>query len=327
MELLEPDERERVKGFIINKFRGDLSLLQPGIEWLEQRTGKPVLGVVPYLHQMDIEAEDSVVLDQKPAASDKKEIDIAVIRLPRISNFTDIDPLQAEPDVQVRYVQRPEELGSPDAIILPGTKHTMGDLQFLREKGLDHAIASHYKAGGHVVGICGGYQMLGRTIYDPHGVESDLFEMTGLGYLPTETTFYAEKRTERVGGTVTCSHPGWEQWKGLPVHGYEIHMGKTLFLEPVDRLFTIGEHKDGSLSHDGRIWGTYLHGIFHNDAFRRNWLNQLRLQKGLNPIQELIPFRHRQMEAFDRLAEHVRQHVDVDQIVRITGLSTNKIRY
>jgi adenosylcobyric acid synthase len=325
LELLDEDERERVKGFIINKFRGDVTLLKPGLDWLEERTGKPVLGVLPYLNQLDIEAEDSVVLDHKSNgrgnSPDHAEIDIAVIRLPRISNFTDFDPFIAEPDVQVRFVQKPEELGQPDVIILPGTKHTMGDLTYLRESGLADAIDGQVQRGSHLVGICGGYQMLGKRLNDPLHVESNEEQMIGLGYLPTETTFFSDKRTERVAGAIDCEHAEWAGWLDIPLEGYEIHMGKTSFLEPVDQLFRIGEHWDGTLSPDGNVWGTYLHGIFHNDEFRRHWLNHLRRRKGLQPVQEMISFKDRQLEAFDRLADHVRRHLDIKKIYQITGLN------
>lgn len=322
LELLEEDERARVKGFIINKFRGDVSLLQPGLDWLEERTGKPVLGVIPYLQRLDIEAEDSVVLDEKPTPSkDNAELDIAVIRLPRISNFTDFDPLQAEPDVQVRYVQISDELGCPDVIILPGTKNTMGDLAHMMEYGLAEAIIQQVEAGAHLVGICGGYQMLGRVLRDPLQVESEVREMKGLGFLPTETTFFADKRTIRVQGQLDCDHEAWVTLKGTEVEGYEIHMGQTQFLGEVHRLFRIGQHWDGTLSSDGHIWGTYLHGIFHNDRFRRGWLNSIRSAKGLLPLDTGVPFRSRQLEAFDHLADHVRAHVDMERIYEIAGLT------
>jgi adenosylcobyric acid synthase len=324
LELLDKEEQERVKGFIINKFRGDISLLKPGLDWLELRTGKPVVGVLPYLNQLGIEAEDSVVLDHKSngmsSRTNHAEIDIAVIRLPRISNFTDFDPFIAEPDVQLRYVQKPEELGQPDVIILPGTKYTMGDLRYVRESGLAMAIEQQMRGSSHLVGICGGYQMLGQRLYDPFHVESDEVQMAGLGYLPTETTFFPEKRTERVVGTIGCDHTEWLSRLGSPVKGYEIHMGKTRFLQPVHRLFQIGEHWDGALSPGGNVWGTYLHGVFHNDEFRRHWLNNLRQRKGLSPIAEIISFEDRQVQAFDRLADHVRHHLNMDEIYRILGL-------
>ncbi|MWC30612.1 cobyric acid synthase [Paenibacillus sp. MMS18-CY102] len=325
LELLEEHERQRVKGFVINKFRGDISLLQPGLDWLEGRTGIPVLGVIPHMPRLDIEAEDSVVLErpQRTAESEGKELEVAVIRLPRISNFTDFDPLAAEPDVALRYVEGVEQLQlhRPDIIILPGSKNTLDDLAFLRASGLADAIGRLAEGGGcTIVGICGGYQMLGRKLNDPLQVESDCGEAAGLGYLPLETTFYEEKRTERVSGSVNSEHSGWKAFNGTSVSGYEIHMGQTVQLEPVYSLFTLGNREDGAISQDGRIWGTYVHGIFHEDAFRRQWLDTVRTAKGIEPIRSILPFSTRQDEAFDRLASHVRDHLNIEKLYEIIGL-------
>ncbi|EFM12254.1 cobyric acid synthase CobQ [Paenibacillus curdlanolyticus YK9] len=326
LELLEEHERQRVKGFVINKFRGDISLLQPGLDWLEERTGIPVLGVIPHLPRLDIEAEDSVVLERSQRSDDTgadaegKELDVAVIRLPRISNFTDFDPLSAEPDVALRYVEGADQLQQPDIMILPGSKNTLDDLSFLRESGLAEAIDRLVISGCTLVGICGGYQMLGRKLNDPLQVESECGEAVGLGYLPLETTFYEEKRTERVIGTVVSKHHDWNAFIGTPVSGYEIHMGQTKKLEPVQSLFSLGNREDGAISEDGRVWGTYVHGIFHADAFRRQWLDSVRTAKGLEPIRVILPFSARQDEAFDRLAAHVRNHLDIDKLYEIIGL-------
>ncbi|MCM3626090.1 cobyric acid synthase [Paenibacillus glycanilyticus] len=319
LELLEEDERSRVQGFIINKFRGDISLLQSGLDWLEERTGIPVLGVIPYLPRLDIEAEDSVVLDKQQAQEDNgdREIDIAVIRLPRISNFTDFDPLQAEPDVSLRYAASVDQLGQPDVILIPGSKNTLDDLLFLEQSGMAKAIAKRVAEGSLLAGICGGYQMLGRKLHDPRQVESQHGEADGLGYLPLATTFYTEKRTERVSGTVACAHPDWPAMQGIAIEGYEIHMGQTTPLEQVHPLLTINGQSEGAISEDGRIFGTYIHGIFHNDAFRRQYLNMVRKQKGLAALEEILPFRSRQLEAFDRLADHVRAHLDMEKLYGI----------
>jgi len=337
LELLEPHERVRVKGFIINKFRGDLSLLQPGLDWLEERTGIPVVGVLPYLPNIDIEQEDSVVLDayKGKALGDNEgyELDIAVIRYPRISNFTDIDALVAEQDVRVRYVQSLAELGTPDGIILPGTKNTMDDLRFLRESGLADAIltfAHVHEDEGHsscdIVGICGGYQMLGEQLLDPHGVEVEAgAEALGLSLLPLQTTFYAEKKTERVQGVIDCSQLQWGQGSGTAITGYEIHMGQTIRLdgkkESVYPLFQMSDHRaEGLASANGQVWGTYLHGVFHNDVFRRQWLNQIRTRKGLRAIEDIVPFADRQQLAFDRLADETRNSMNIALIYEIAGL-------
>ncbi len=333
LELLEPHEVARVKGFIINKFRGDLSLLQPGLDWLEERTGIPVLGVLPYIRDIQIEAEDSVVLDSmRHGKTGKTELDLAVIRYPRISNFTDFDALSREPDVNVRYVTSPEELGSPDAILLPGTKDTIGDLAFLRESGLEQAIASQTERE-HVqlVGICGGYQMLGRHLKDPFAVEANqIQEAKGLGWLPLSTTFLQEKQTFRASGRVQPNHPirlyGERDVTdaSLPVNGYEIHMGVTECHEPerVTALFEISHpggqpFQEGWGSVDGSVWGTYLHGLFESDQFRRSWLNALRAGKGLAPLQETYSAHERKEMEFDRVAESLRSALDMKRVYEI----------
>ncbi|MFC5648385.1 cobyric acid synthase [Paenibacillus solisilvae] len=322
LELLEEHERKRVQGFIINKFRGDVSLLQPGLDWLEQRTGIPVLGVIPYVAQIGIEAEDSVVLDH--LQSDEviqNGLDIAVIRFPRISNFTDFDPVAAEPDVSLRYVQSLKQLKQPDVVILPGSKNTLEDLAYLQQSGLAEAIQKLVSNGCRLVGICGGYQMLGRSLSDPFQVESEQGAVSGLDFLPLSTLFYKEKRTVRVLGQVIGDAGAWSSWQGIPVDGYEIHMGQTIKLEPVHSLFSLGEGIDGAISENGQVWGTYIHGIFHNDEFRRRWLDSVRSFKGLDPILSIIPFRTRQAEAFDKLADHVRNHLNMDKLYEIMGIS------
>lgn len=338
LELLEPHERARVKGFIINKFRGDISLLQPGLDWLEQRTGIPVLGVLPFLPQLRIEAEDSVVLEGMPGrlpGNFRKELDIAVIRYPRISNFTDFDPLADEPDTAVRYVSSADELGTPDAIILPGTKNTAGDLEYLRQQGLPEAIERALRQGTRqLAGICGGYQMLGKKLLDPHAVESaEPGESEGLGYLPLSTEFLQQKTTIRVSGTLAEDHPlqlsGAAQAMAgaVSITGYEIHMGTTTNHDAasVRSLFKL-EGPEGQAAPegwgtpDGRIWGTYLHGLFHNDSLRRSWLDGLRTAKGLAPLATTFSAAALREQEFDRLADAVRSHLDMNAIYTIMGL-------
>ncbi|HZG74680.1 MAG TPA: cobyric acid synthase, partial [Paenibacillus sp.] len=327
LELLEPHERDRVAGFIINKFRGDPSLLTDGLTWLENETGKPVLGVVPMLPHVGLEDEDAASLDNKPRtqADPARELDIAVLRLPRVSNFTDVDALAGEPDVSVRYVSRLEELGTPDAIVIPGTKNTMLDLAALRERGLDAAVQRYVSAGGRVVGICGGYQMLGLTLSDPYGVESQEAPtrgMDGLGLLPSDTVFAPEKRTVRVAGEF-LGWPGAEPspTAARPIAGYEIHMGETSFRAPARPLFRFDDGtSDGAATANGRVWGTYVHGIFDNDGFRRDWLNRLRADRGLPPTESGYRHRETREAAFDRLAEHVRAHVDLEAIYAMIGI-------
>ncbi|WP_331436870.1 cobyric acid synthase [Gordoniibacillus kamchatkensis] len=336
LEILSPAERARVEGFVINKFRGDASLLQPGLDWLEAKTGKPVLGVIPYLPELGIEDEDSASLDSKrrPVYAAERsdghaDIDVAVIRFPRISNFTDIDPLLLEPDVRVRFVSAASEWGNPDAVVLPGSKNTIEDLLYLRQQGLEPLIINHVKSlQRHLIGICAGYQMLGERLLDPGGFESDKFqELAGLGLLPAETVFTAEKRTVRVQGTAMLfNNSDGIQKSPCAIDGYEIHMGRTRYTKPVAAPFLIAEqgatpHGDGATAADGRLWGTYVHGILHNDELRRAWLNELRVAKGLRPLPPQVRFRERRERAFDRLAAHVRSHLDMNRIYEMIGLT------
>lgn len=332
LELLEPHERSRVKGFIINKFRGDISLLEPGLVWLTERTGIPVLGVLPFIEDIKIEAEDSVVLDAlRLLNNDNHDIDIAVIQYPRISNFTDFDPLREEQDVALRYVRTVEELGHPDVIILPGTKDTIGDLEYLRKQGFEKALeqALHTNTT-QIVGICGGYQMLGEMLTDPFAVEGgEPRSAEGLGYLPVTTTFMKEKTTVRVQGTLALGHPLTLVTKQdlTQIEGYEIHMGETdcLNMDNVAQLFRL-ERITGELVHegwgsvDGCRWGTYLHGVFHNDTFRRSWLDGIRVKKGLTALGETFTSNMLKEQEFDRIAEVVRSHIQMEQIYDIMGI-------
>ncbi|MGF9714608.1 cobyric acid synthase [Paenibacillus naphthalenovorans] len=323
LEIFTPEERSRVKGFIINKFRGDISLLKPGLDWLERRTGKPVLGVIPYLPQLELEDEDSASLDRRLAERQIGEkqpgmLDIAVLRLPRISNFTDVDPLEYERDVRLRFVETPEQFGEPDAVIVPGSKNTVDDLLYLRNGGLERKLVDFAENGGWIVGICAGYQMLGCRLLDPELVESNQPELRGLGLFPTETVFAREKRTVQAQGTTGLYA---RQGQRFPITGYEIHMGQTSFLEPVEHPFLLlpaaddtEPAADGVVNGDGRRFGTYVHGILHNDDFRRAWLNRIRESKGLEPVPAELRFQERREAAFDRLAAHVRQHLDMDRL-------------
>jgi adenosylcobyric acid synthase len=333
LEILKPEERVRVRGFIINKFRGDVSLLQPGLDWLEEKTGKPVLGVIPFLPNIQLEDEDSASLDakvkqQSNSNSSDAKLDIVVIRLPRISNFTDFDPLFEEEDVMVRYVTTPSEWGNPDAVILPGSKNTVEDLLFLREIGLEARILEFVRSGGRLTGICAGYQMMGERLLDPQLIESDKLAVDGLALLPTETTFTEDKKTELVEGFAFT----FTDHKELPIEGYEIHMGRTRFTAEVVHPFQLrllrhsseidqGYHPDGVISEDGKLWGTYVHGVLHNDDFRRSWLNQLRSSKGWPAVPGALQFQSRREHAFDRLAEHVRTHLDMAKIYEMIQIT------
>ncbi|ANY69580.1 cobyric acid synthase CobQ [Paenibacillus sp. BIHB 4019] len=333
LELLEPHERERVCGFVINKFRGDVGLLQPGVDWLEERTGKPVLGVLPFLPGLALEDEDSLSLDRKLEEQVKQRpdtLDIIVLRLPRISNFTDADPLYFEADVMLRFVDRPEQWGTPDAVILPGSKNTVEDLLWLREMGLAQQITAFAEKGGYLVGICGGYEMLGAMLLDPAGVESEHKETPGFGFFPFDVKFAGEKKTVRVEGHARAA-AAWltEQ---LPVEGYEIHMGEIFQHGVLRQPFAIRSQlagveplQDGGLDYagegacsvDGRLWGTFIHGILHNDDLRRAWLNDIRIARGWEPLAAALRFRENREEAFDRLAEHTRQHLNMPLVYKV----------
>jgi adenosylcobyric acid synthase len=310
LQLLEPEDRDRVIGVIINKFRGDISLLQSGLDWFEQYTGKPVLGVVPYLSNLNIDAEDSVILNQYTSRKNhEKDVDIAVIQYPKISNFTDVDPFFAEPDCHVRFVTAADQLNEPDLIILPGSKNTIEDMQFLQESGLVEKILDiHAKAGTTIFGICGGYQMLGCKISDPYAIESPHQSMSGLGLLPVATTITKEKTTVQSEGQLSfCGNI-------FNVQGYEIHMGASEVGEGVENLIYTSSEADGCKNQDESVIGTYFHGIFHNDKFRTAFLNEIRRKKGLEPIHDRVSYNQLREQAFDRLANHIEAHVNIDFI-------------
>ena len=334
LELLEPAERALVLGFAINKFRGDPTILAPGLEMLRERTGVPVLGVLPYLRDLDLPEEDSLGLDGSHPASGASTIDVAVVRLPRIANFDDFAPLAAEPGVRVRYVERASELGRPDLLILPGTKTTVADLDWLRATGLADLICRHAEAGTPIVGICGGYQMLGRRILDPDGAESDRRETAGLGLLPVDTTFVADKRTCRVRGRLLARLGPFAAADDAALTGYEIHMGRTDVRGAARPFLGLTEHSgepidepDGLVSEDGLIVGTYVHGLFENDALRRglvDWLARRAVGSGQGRSTEVIPpidsRLARQQQQFDALADAVRASLDIETLKRACGL-------
>ena len=333
MEILDPHERDAVGAFIINKFRGDVSLLEPGLVWLEERTGKPVLGVVPYYHDIEIAEEDSVSLEQRQQLKSQTGyvLDIAVMGLPHISNFDDFDPLKREPGVRLRYVESRDSLGEPDLIILPGTKTTMADLWWLRERGFAADIRRQADAGTPVIGICGGYQMMGRRILDPHGVESAESETEGMGLLPVDTVFAPVKETHRVRGTVAAGSGLLAKAGDAPIEGYEIHMGSSTPIEEAARPFRISrpgqpESDDGAVSGNGRGLGTYIHGLFNSQSLRRALLEQLAEWKGvaLPPPSDTGGQLSRDGE-YDKLAQTVRDSVDMDLLYRLTGLQPPEI--
>ncbi len=311
--LLQPEERERIAGLVINKFRGDLEILRPGLSLLEEKTGKRVLGVVPYL-KVDVDDEDS--LAPRLGREDvHKPLDAAVIRLPRISNFTDFAPLEEHPQIGVRYVDDPRKLGSPDLVVLPGTKSTGGDLLWLRQNGLEAAILKLAAAGTPVLGVCGGYQMLGEAVHDRSGVEHGVGgSIRGMGLLPVETTFLPEKTRTRVRGE-TASGP----LAGARLEGYEIHMGSTQVRgEPFCRLEDGRE--DGCVR--GSVWGTYLHGLFDSGELTQKLAELLCRRKGLRAESaRAVSHAAYQQGQLDLLADGVRQALDMREIYRIMGMS------
>lgn len=286
---LLPDElRRTVRGFVINKMRGDPALLLDGPAELTRRSGVPVLGVVPWLDGLTIDAEDSLAIDLAP--SGVGSFDVAVVRLPRISNFTDLDPLAAEPEVSVRYVRSARHLGRPDLVVIPGTKATVSDLAWLRSTGLADAIE---RSGAPVLGICGGEQMMGRRVVDD--VESGAGEVDGLGWLDTETVFEARKVVRRITGTAM----------GVPVHGYEIRHGRTA---PSAPWLSLDRADAGSASGDGRFRGTALHGLFESDAFRDAYL------RSIGGPGTSVAFAALRDDMLDRLTDHLADHLDMAAI-------------
>jgi adenosylcobyric acid synthase len=316
--LLEPEERALVKAFIINKFRGDVSLLGDGLQMLQARAyNTPTLGVIPHLPDIGVAAEDSVALDepsQKRTHPPERAIDIAVIRLPRTSNFDDFDPLAAEPGVQIRFVEKAGDLGKPSAVILPGSKMTLDDLAWLRKTGLADCIIILAQTDTPIVGICGGYQLLGQSLADPDGIEAAPGTVAaGLGLLPINTTFAGDKHTTQTQAVLTARVGPLAALHGAPVRGYEIHMGRSEPTQPdVERLCRIGNHPDGAVTAEGRIWGAYLHGIFDNDALRHAWLHSLGWQEQGQSFDREV--------AYNRLADHVRAHLDMDALYKIIGI-------
>ena len=324
LELLDEEERKLVKGLVINKFRGDITLLEPALTFLEERTGIPVLGVIPYLDQLGIDDEDSVSLQDMPKDSVMRDIHIAVIQTPKISNFTDFDAFTHEPDVNVRFVQQGDLIGNPDVIILPGSKNTTEDLLYLKHHGYADEIKELADRGTPVIGICGGYQMLGEKVCDPLHVESDKDEVTGLGLLPYITTMQGEKNTYQV--EFNCENLPFldMNFSAENLKGYEIHMGETVLTGSAQSLFNIVRRsnapvdlQDGFINDKHHVFGTYCHGVFDNDHLRRAVINALRKRKGLLPLDVKFKYREYKEAEFDRLAAIVRKHFDMKKFYEI----------
>lgn len=325
LELLEPDERERVRGFVINKFRGDVSLLEPGLEFLRQRTGKPVLGVVPFVPDLRIADEDSLSLEsrvRRPRPG-PGQLDVVVVRLPRISNYDDVAALEHEPDVSVRFAERGDQIAGADLVILPGTKTTIADLDWLRQSGLASAVVAHAGEGGLLLGICGGCQMLGRSILDPLGAESDVESSEGLGLLELDTVFEREKTTAQVLARVL--EPCFLT-RGViagEVPAYEIHMGQARARKTAAVPFRIESRNgsavsaaDGAINAAGNVVGTLLHGLLEHEALRAGLIATLWERRG-ERRPELGAALPSAADEYDRLATVVRQHLDFDSLRRL----------
>ncbi len=330
MDLLASEERQRVIGVVINKFRGDLMLFEDGVTIIEERTGVPVLGVLPYLRNLELDQEDSVDIDRfRKTAFEADTVNIAVVLLPHMSNFTDFNQVAAEADVALRFVASPQELHGADVIILPGSKTTIADLEYLRKVGFEEALMTHVRRGSELVGVCGGFQMLGKEITDPQYVETG-GSLKGLGFLEVETELLAHKKTLQVRARSLLESWGHESL----VEGYEIHMGVTRGTKSIPSCFRIltnqaqrsFEHPetrvDGAMNLDGRVWGTYIHGVLDQPEFRRQWLNRVRIRKGLAPLDLEISeeVSQRISQALDRWADHLEAHLDVDLIFSTLGL-------
>ncbi|MBM7651300.1 cobyric acid synthase [Neobacillus cucumis] len=316
LDLLEPIERKRISGLLINKFRGDRSLFEDGIRWLEEKTGIPVLGVLPYVENHMIDGEDSLSIVQQFRGRKKADLDIVVIQLPFISNYSDLDPFLYEEDVSLRWVKDPSEFGRPDAVIIPGTKSTISDLNDLRAKNLDQSIQRHLEDGGFLVGICGGYQMLGNELIDEVGSDTGktYCHVEGLGMIPAKTLFKREKETTR---TAAQLHKDTGLLNRHRLEGYEIHLGSTtLSQEGCSFLLTTDGKADGYYGNNGRIIGTYLHHLFHNDGWRNQWLNRIREWKGL-PNKEVVHIKDFKDQRFNELARQMKDHINWDLLNHI----------
>lgn len=306
LELLSPSEQARVKGFIINRFRGDIALLQPGLDWLEARTGKPVVGVLPYVMDLHLEAEDGI--DQRQIDKAAQVLKVVVPVLPRISNHTDFDPLRLHPQVDLQFVGPGQAIPAADLIILPGSKSVRSDLAYLRANGWDTAVARHLRYGGKVLGICGGLQMLGEQVHDPLGLEGVAGSSVGLGLLAFTTTLEEEKQLRNVRGRLVL--------EDAEVSGYEIHAGVTSGDALLSAAVLLDDGRsDGALSADGQILGTYLHGLFETPAA----CSALLRWAGLQEVQE-VDYHGLRERDIERLADLVEHHLDTDLLRNLCGI-------
>jgi adenosylcobyric acid synthase len=338
LELLDLNERDRIRGFVINKFRGDASLLEPGIRMIEERVHKPCLGVVPHLQSLMLEEEDSLGLPEKqtqwtsdPISSSvaNRPLRVAVIALPSFSNFTDFDSLRAEPSVLLQFCSTARHVAQADVVIIPGSKQTVDDLLWMRSQGLDLAVKD-YGSKGLVVGICGGMQMLGEAIIDPLGMERD-GTTAGLGLLPIQTIMRTDKVTRNVSGEMAAKKLFGRTLTDRKVSGYEIHIGETIYGIDAENFATLspdlgstGTANDGCIGAATRIFGTYLHGLFDEDSFRHQFILAARAFHQLALPDDLLPWKQLREESLNRLAREVENALDMEAIFGWVGLSYKK---
>ena len=310
LEVLAPSERKRIAGFVINRFRGDVALLRPGLAWLEERTGKPVFGVLPYLPDLHLEAEDSLSLNERQEARGREALKVAVLVTPRLSNHTDFDPLLLHPQVALTFVRNDASLTPADLVILGGSKSVRADLEFLRRHGREREILRHLRYGGKLLGLCGGYQMLGESIHDPLGLEGEPGSSPGLGLLTMETTLRAEKHLRNVKGRLA------PDFASVAASGYEIHSGESAGPALRNNLLLLEEdgstRPEGAVSPDGRVAGTYLHGLFEQPET----CSSLLAWAGLSEPGK-YDYRALREREIDRLADLTEEHLDIDAILSL----------
>ncbi|ODN30335.1 cobyric acid synthase [Fervidobacterium thailandense] len=316
--LLEEEEKKLVKGFIVNKFRGDINLFKDGVSIIQEKSGVPVIGIVPYITDLILPEEDVATIEdfaKSAVKSADKKIDICVISYPHISNFDDFDAFKMQREVNLRFVRRVEEFGKPDLVILPGSKNTISDLIWIRKTGFEDVLKRYVQNGGKLVGICGGYQMLGKKIHDPQKMESDTETIDGLGFLNTVTVLRTNKTTRQITARMVKDIGSFTDEN---LEGYEIHLGQTEFLDANHGIFEIIYEnqtiKDGAFSEDFKIWGTYIHGIFNNDAFRNSFLKTLGVE-----ISELS-YKESLNKNIDKLADVIEENIDVQKIMEDAGI-------
>lgn len=312
LALLSPSEQNRIQGFVINRFRGDIALLQSGLDWLERYTGKPVLGVLPYLHGLHLEAEDAIPIGD-PQQNDTRDFRVIVPVLPRISNHTDFDPLRLHPRIRLEFIGPGSTIPPADLIILPGSKNVRADLEWLRRQGWETAIKRHLRYGGKLIGICGGFQMLGSIIRDPDGIEGIPGNAEGFAFLDMETTLQPDKCLRNVQGTLSLDN--------ATITGYEIHAGITQFHTAYPPAIHLPHGKDGAISEDGLILGTYLHGIFESASA----CNALLAWAGCHDPVERTDYRKTCAASIDLLADCIDQHLDTAHLHRLLNLHENNL--